>query len=418
MMRCKLALSAAVVSVALLGGVSARAWDIFSDIGGGISNAGKDALGSLDKLGRDIDKKRLDIMSRTPRPGRDYTKVYVYNRTDKPVSVAVMYLDFDVSGQSLSRTGGSSNDSWAIGAWFNLGPGDKAHVANTNNRNFYYYAFGGGREWAGDVTRTLQDGGKPRTVGFRMTPLVTQLEESEVNLTEKSSKPISGQFGLSKADREPQIAFRIDDKGRAYAGNTLLGQGRRVVNNQTRRTAWRYDIPNGWSLIRYDGSNETEKHIYKNKAAQAAVTAPGAGGVFSFAPQHASAPPVAVQEAPLEATTPPPASAPDAAPAPEATTPPPASAPADDKEIFASNLGIYYEKVDYGDGTFGARLTRDAASDTPAGTLGLEKGDTIFALDDMRFRTPQDVLAHTQSTKVDFVNVRTNAPQTGSVTLP
>lgn len=87
-------------------------------------------------------------------------------------------------------------------------------------------------------------------------------------------------------------------------------------------------------------------------------------------------------------------------------------------ETFASNLGIYYAAVRYGDGTFGARVTRPPASNAPAAQLGFEPGDVIFELDGQRFRRPEDVLAHRYQTTVKFINVRTNAPQSGSLTLP
>ena len=60
----------------------------------------------------------------------------------------------------------------------------------------------------------------------------------------------------------PQMHFVINGEGRAFANGTYLGQGRRVVNHNTGRSAWRFDIPNGWTLIRYDGANNTERHMF------------------------------------------------------------------------------------------------------------------------------------------------------------
>ncbi len=85
---------------------------------------------------------------------------------------------------------------------------------------------------------------------------------------------------------------------------------------------------------------------------------------------------------------------------------------------YAANLGIHYEPVRYGDGTFGARVVGHPDAGSPAAVLGFEPGDTIFALDGQRFRRPSDVLSHRFQTSVDFINVRTNAPQSGNLYIP
>lgn len=87
-------------------------------------------------------------------------------------------------------------------------------------------------------------------------------------------------------------------------------------------------------------------------------------------------------------------------------------------ETYAANLGIHYETINYDDGTFGARVTRQPEPGSPAASLGFEPGDTIFALDGQRFRRPDDVLAHRYQTSVDFINVRTKAPQSGNLYIP
>jgi hypothetical protein len=87
-------------------------------------------------------------------------------------------------------------------------------------------------------------------------------------------------------------------------------------------------------------------------------------------------------------------------------------------ETFAQNLGIAYEPVRFGDGTFGVKLTRYPVPGSPGAQLGLEPGDIITALDDMPFRTPDDVLNHTKDTTVRLINVRTNAPVDARVVLP
>ncbi len=55
---------------------------------------------------------------------------------------------------------------------------------------------------------------------------------------------------------------------------------------------------------------------------------------------------------------------PGAAPGPDPVGPIPPGA----GDLFADNLGIHYEKVTYGDGTFGAKLTRAARGQHTGGS--------------------------------------------------
>lgn len=88
------------------------------------------------------------------------------------------------------------------------------------------------------------------------------------------------------------------------------------------------------------------------------------------------------------------------------------------QEIWAGNLGIYYTPIGYPDGTFGARITRPPAPNSPAGQVGLEVGDTIYELDGQRFTRPEDVLAHKDQTTVDVINVRNNQSVQFNVFIP
>ena len=95
--------------------------------------------------------------------------------------------------------------------------------------------------------------------------------------------------------------------------------------------------------------------------------------------------------------------------------------PGREQGLFAANLGITYVRVPYDNGTFGARLIRDPLPVSPAAQLQLEPGDTILSLNGMRFRTPEDVLAHLahrQWTLMQFINVRTNRAQWARVYIP
>jgi PDZ domain len=97
------------------------------------------------------------------------------------------------------------------------------------------------------------------------------------------------------------------------------------------------------------------------------------------------------------------------------------------EEVYVPHMGIYYKKVPYQNGTFGAQLTRDAVPGSPASqfVLGgspqlsrLEQGDTIFEMDAQRFQTDDDVRNHRSSTTFRFVDSRTGQTMAGSFTLP
>lgn len=96
-------------------------------------------------------------------------------------------------------------------------------------------------------------------------------------------------------------------------------------------------------------------------------------------------------------------------------------------ETFVPHIGIYYEKVAYDNGTFGARLTRDAlpGSATTQLRMGnatqlfrLEKGDTIFEMDGQRFRTDDEVRNHRGETTMRFIDGKSGRTMEASLTLP
>jgi hypothetical protein len=87
-------------------------------------------------------------------------------------------------------------------------------------------------------------------------------------------------------------------------------------------------------------------------------------------------------------------------------------------ELQAGNLGISYEVIRYSDGTIGARLTRFPAPNSGGAQIGLEPGDVVFALDNVRFQQPGDILNHRYQTSVYFVNVRTGMVEVRWANLP
>jgi hypothetical protein len=96
-------------------------------------------------------------------------------------------------------------------------------------------------------------------------------------------------------------------------------------------------------------------------------------------------------------------------------TPLPDTVPA---EQYAANLRMHYQLTPNGDGTFGARLSRNAYPGTPVGTIGLERGDTILKIDGQPIRKPEDILAHYGRTTLEFINIRTGQTATNVIQLP
>ena len=91
-------------------------------------------------------------------------------------------------------------------------------------------------------------------------------------------------------------------------------------------------------------------------------------------------------------------------------------------------MGIYYQKVVYQDGTFGARLTRDAVPGSPTTQLRmgsstqlnrLEKGyKPIFEMDGQRFRNEDHVRDHRGETTMRFIDKNTGQTMAAALTLP
>jgi hypothetical protein len=88
------------------------------------------------------------------------------------------------------------------------------------------------------------------------------------------------------------------------------------------------------------------------------------------------------------------------------------------REYFARNLSMYYVTIGNPDGTFGLRVTRPPAADSPVGRGGIELGDVIVALDEMPIRTSDDVARHFGRTTIVLIDVKTGQPQQTVIELP
>jgi len=135
------------------------------------------------QMGRDFDRERLKMMSNSPRPGRDYTKVYARNGTRETIWVAVRYEPYEwSSGESkLAEYAPDKDGPFDTHAWFKLAPGQRAHLANTANIHFYIYAESQGRSrmWSGSHRRPVGN----RTIGFAEKLIVApQYEEYTINI--------------------------------------------------------------------------------------------------------------------------------------------------------------------------------------------------------------------------------------------
>jgi hypothetical protein len=124
--------------------------------------------GTVRKAGGDFDNGRLDQMSRTPRAGRDYTKIYLKNNTSKTIWAAVRFTPFTWSDGTTSelKSLDTQGSAWSTKAWYKLSPGQSVHVGNTNNAYVYTYAEGGGSNWSGKHYVDVRDGERTRRLGF------------------------------------------------------------------------------------------------------------------------------------------------------------------------------------------------------------------------------------------------------------
>lgn len=134
-----------------------------------------------------FDQQRLQAMSQSPRPGRDYTKLFIKNGTDRRISVALRvdtYSPPDNGNTSHLSSGNGGTTPFDTYAWYNLNPGQEQFIANTANINVYFYAEGGGRFWRGDHRVTVYDGGKQRNLGMLHEFIVAPTNESwTINIT-------------------------------------------------------------------------------------------------------------------------------------------------------------------------------------------------------------------------------------------
>lgn len=125
--------------------------------------------GSLNQSMNRLEQERLRRMSQSPRPGRDYTKVFVQNKTNRPIWVAIHYIPY--YGPTNTSDLKVTSSSWSTKGWYRVNPGSKIYVAKTANRYVYTHANDSrGARWSGSLRRTVVDpSGNRQTVGFGMS---------------------------------------------------------------------------------------------------------------------------------------------------------------------------------------------------------------------------------------------------------
>ena len=133
---------------------------------------------------REFDKKRLNKMAPGFRAGRDYTKVYIRNKSKTPIWVAIIDIPFVIhqGNETTIDDPSPDNSPFRVHAWYKLDPNERQHVSNTSNRNVYFYAQNNmGRFWQGKVTHAVPDGDKTRYVGFVKESFDKTPEEHTIN---------------------------------------------------------------------------------------------------------------------------------------------------------------------------------------------------------------------------------------------
>ena len=152
---CALALTAVVAAASAVraGGFDPSDLDPFK--------RGSDANNALNNL----DQQRLNAMSPDPRPGRDYTKVFIKNNTQQTISVAVDLMPFTPPNVTVISDPG--DNGFRLQAWYNLAPGATAYVGDTSNTFIYFYGQGPNMQWAGKtIYKNVRDGAKTRQIGM------------------------------------------------------------------------------------------------------------------------------------------------------------------------------------------------------------------------------------------------------------
>lgn len=195
--------------------------------------------GGIRKELRNLDKARLDAMSRSPRAGRDYTKIYLKNETNEPISVAIRVILFEVRDGNLTYIDDPSASPWTTKKWYKLNPGERAHVADTNNTIVYTYAKSdSGKEWAGSHRVNVGTSSKPNYLEFTQRYVGIDVPE-EWTFSFSSRKEIVKIEYTIWNDTGRTVRFSMQPSGKSYvleAGKTFSGTSNEIDGKSPRIT--------------------------------------------------------------------------------------------------------------------------------------------------------------------------------------
>lgn len=119
----------------------------------GLKNFGKAVQNAVTKVDRGLknfDEARQDAMSLDHRAGRDFTKLYIHNETNRTLWVAIRYYNSltDRNATYLERP------TWHTNGWWKLNPGEKVHAANADGSYYYVSVLEDrGDYWSGEIQR-------------------------------------------------------------------------------------------------------------------------------------------------------------------------------------------------------------------------------------------------------------------------
>lgn len=87
-------------------------------------------------------------LKRSASPDNNYPRVFAKNNCRQPIDIIVYYL-----------AGKNQPETWQTRGWFNVGPGQKKHVADTHNRYIYFYGETRSADkltWTGNISQWFE----------------------------------------------------------------------------------------------------------------------------------------------------------------------------------------------------------------------------------------------------------------------
>jgi hypothetical protein len=175
-------------------------------------------------------------MSRSPRAGRDYTKIYLKNETNELISVAIHVIEFEVRDGNLTYIDDPSASPWTTKKWYKLKPGERAHVVDTNNGIAYTYAKSdSGKEWSGSHRVNVGTSSNPNYLEFKQRyvgpPVKVDVpEEWTYSFSAQKEEIVKIKYSIWN-DTGRTVRFLMQPSGKSYfleAGKTFSGTSSQI----------------------------------------------------------------------------------------------------------------------------------------------------------------------------------------------